>query len=438
MARPRKKGLDYFPLDVNIFDDDKLFDVQNEFGPLGETVYLRLVCMVYKNGYYFKFDSIEKLAAMVIRSIGSRWVESKREIVEIIRFLIDCGLFSKRFANMNILTSKGIQLRFKLATERRRSGIIEYSLLDGGEMCEDNVHNGELEESISEEKIHEYNIPENDFVAEKSTSDISEENIHGYNVLESDFVAEKSTSDISEENIHEYNIPENDSVIDDYQNSGISDTDHQGNAEDNNSEMYYYYGYNMSDFNDYFANNTYNSNVTNNAIKEDYDTEIVSVNNNVGLCCNNPTKKSKVNKSKLKESRENESISDTAAGKCGFSSTEKIVKIFNGICKSLPKVTKITSERIRAVNAASDKINGDFEGLFYKVEQSDFLTGRNGKWLNCSFDWIFKPCNLVKILSGNYDNYDYSSHRSGSFYFSNVYENEKEYYEELQKLSPCY
>ncbi|MBQ3692150.1 MAG: DUF4373 domain-containing protein [Clostridia bacterium] len=390
MARPRKKGLDYFPLDVNIFDDDKLFDVQNEFGPLGETVYLRLVCMVYKNGYYFKFDSIEKLAAMVIRSIGSRWVESKREIVEIIRFLIDCGLFSKRFANMNILTSKGIQLRFKLATERRRSGIIEYSLLDGGEMCEDNVHNGELEESISEE------------------------------------------------NIHEYNVPENDSVIDDYQNSGISDTDHQGNAEDNNSEMYYYYGYNMSDFNDYFANNTYNSNVTNNAIKEDYDTEIVSVNNNAGLCCNNPTKKSKVNKSKLKESRENESISDTAAGKCGFSSTEKIVKIFNGICKSLPKVTKITSERIRAVNAASDKINGDFEGLFYKVEQSDFLTGRNGKWLNCSFDWIFKPCNLVKILSGNYDNYDYSSHRSGSFYFSNVYENEKEYYEELQKLSPCY
>ena len=387
MARPRKKGLDYFPLDVNIFDDDKLFDVQNEFGPLGETVYLRLVCMVYKNGYYFKFDSIEKLAAMVIRSIGSRWVESKREIVEIIRFLIDCGLFSKRFANMNILTSKGIQLRFKLATERRRSGIIEYSLLDGGEMCEDNVHNGELEESISEE------------------------------------------------NIHEYNVPENDSVIDDYQNSGISDTDHQGNAEDNNSEMYYYYGYNMSDFNDYFANNTYNSNVTNNAIKEDYDTEIVSVNNNAGLCCNNPTKKSKVNKSKLKESRENESISDTAAGKCGFSSTEKIVKIFNGICKSLPKVTKITSERIRAVNAASDKINGDFEGLFYKVEQSDFLTGRNGKWLNCSFDWIFKPCNLVKILSGNYDN---SSHRSGSFYFSNVYENEKEYYEELQKLSPCY
>ena len=147
MARPRKRGLDYFPLDVNVFDDDKLFDVQSEYGPLGETVYLRLVCLVYRNGYYFKFESIDKLAAMVIRSIGSRWVESKREIADIINFLIECGLFSKRFSEMNILTSKGIQTRFKAATERRCSGIVEYSLIDGDKEFVNNVGTIEISQN---------------------------------------------------------------------------------------------------------------------------------------------------------------------------------------------------------------------------------------------------------------------------------------------------
>ena len=80
---------------------------------------------------------------MVIRSIGNRWVDSRLEIVEIIKFLIDCGLFSKKFAEMNILTSKGIQTRFKLATERRRSGIIEYSLIGGGDDFAESVHENE-------------------------------------------------------------------------------------------------------------------------------------------------------------------------------------------------------------------------------------------------------------------------------------------------------
>ena len=39
-----------------------------------------------------------------------------------------------------------------------------------------------------------------------------------------------------------------------------------------------------------------------------------------------------------------------------------------------------------------------------KAEASDFLTGRNGGWGGCGFDWILKPANLSKILEGNYDN----------------------------------
>ena len=114
------------------------------------------------------------------------------------------------------------------------------------------------------------------------------------------------------------------------------------------------------------------------------------------------------------------------------------MNVFNTVCGSLPRVTKITEKRIRAVKSISDRINGDFEGLFKRVERSDFLSGRNGKWLNCCFDWIIQPSNLAKILNGNYDNFEYTGRRSGNFAYSNRYDNEAEYYEGLKMLSPCY
>lgn len=130
MPRPRKKGLNYFPLDVDIFEDDKLFDLQNEYGPLGEAIYLRLLCLVYKNGYYYQFDSKEKLAAMIVRSIGNRWTKDKKTVIEVIDYLAKINLFSSELMQRSVLTSRGIQERYLLATERRQSNIDEYSLLE--------------------------------------------------------------------------------------------------------------------------------------------------------------------------------------------------------------------------------------------------------------------------------------------------------------------
>ena len=45
-----------------------------------------------------------------------------------------------------------------------------------------------------------------------------------------------------------------------------------------------------------------------------------------------------------------------------------------------------------------------FEELFEKAEASDYLSGRNGKWTNCGFEWIISPQNIVKIAEGTYDN----------------------------------
>lgn len=85
---------------------------------------------------------------------------------------------------------------------------------------------------------------------------------------------------------------------------------------------------------------------------------------------------------------------------------KSIVETFNSTCRSLPKVRNITEQRKKAIKRTAKQIEeaGGFPALFEKVEASDFLSGRNGGWTGCGFDWILKPANLTKILEGNYDN----------------------------------
>lgn len=156
MARPKKKGLDYFPLDVDIFEDDKLFDVQNKYGPLGEIIYIRLLCLVYKNGYYYRFDNPDKLAALIIKSIGNRWVRDKKTVTDVISYLAECNLFSAELMSYNILTSRSIQMRYLTATERRQSHISEYNLLEDKEFQEGSF-------SASKSKVNAYNNEVNVF-----------------------------------------------------------------------------------------------------------------------------------------------------------------------------------------------------------------------------------------------------------------------------------
>lgn len=85
---------------------------------------------------------------------------------------------------------------------------------------------------------------------------------------------------------------------------------------------------------------------------------------------------------------------------------KKIVGLYNEICKSLPKVVVITDKRKEIMRVRWKKYPKleVYQALFEKAEESDFLSGRNGKWLNCSFDWLINENNMIKVLEGNYDN----------------------------------
>ena len=83
MGRPRKTGLDYFPLDVDFFDDEKITAISGEFGIKGEITVIRLLCAIYRNGYYIKWGDLLKfklakscpgLSAELIESIVNRLI----------------------------------------------------------------------------------------------------------------------------------------------------------------------------------------------------------------------------------------------------------------------------------------------------------------------------------------------------------------------------
>jgi hypothetical protein len=84
----------------------------------------------------------------------------------------------------------------------------------------------------------------------------------------------------------------------------------------------------------------------------------------------------------------------------------QIIDLFNLICTDLPKVLTSNESRKKAIKSAFKDLKdiSSFENLFNLVQDSDFLTGRDGKWTSCCFDWILKPSNRIKIIEGNYKN----------------------------------
>jgi uncharacterized protein YdaU (DUF1376 family) len=78
----------------------------------------------------------------------------------------------------------------------------------------------------------------------------------------------------------------------------------------------------------------------------------------------------------------------------------------------ISQVQKMTDTRRKALRGRLKECGG-IEGwriALSKIEQSDFLSGRTGRW-RCDFDWINKPANFTKLMEGNYDNRDHKPNR---------------------------
>jgi len=129
MGRPPKQGLDYFPKDVDYYDDFKIMDLLNEYGPLGQTIYDIVVSMIYHEGYYLEAPP-EKLVSKIIRIIGNRWIKDKDLVLQVIHYCADIGLLHNALLLQNVITSVGIQRRYQLVTVRNKVHKEKYWLID--------------------------------------------------------------------------------------------------------------------------------------------------------------------------------------------------------------------------------------------------------------------------------------------------------------------
>lgn len=86
-------------------------------------------------------------------------------------------------------------------------------------------------------------------------------------------------------------------------------------------------------------------------------------------------------------------------------SYQEIIDKYNSVCKSLPKVMKLSDSRRKAINARLDKFSlEEIISVFEKAEQSNFLKGANNRNWKADFDWLMSDRNMAKVLEGKYDN----------------------------------
>lgn len=127
MARPQKNGLDYFPLDVDIDQDDKIALIEAQHGVVGFAIVIKILMKIYKNSYFYEWTEKEQLL------FSKRINVDINSINVVINDCIKWGLFDdKLLKTKKILTSKGVQARYLEAVGRRTKVEIikEYLLLD--------------------------------------------------------------------------------------------------------------------------------------------------------------------------------------------------------------------------------------------------------------------------------------------------------------------
>lgn len=135
MARPTKKGLDYFPLDVDFLSDLKVRRIIKACGKEAVHILVALLANIYRDeGYYVLWD--DDLAFLVADEVGTK----EGTVEELVKKAVQVKFFDKDiFDKYSVLTSKGIQNRYILATKERKKVELEFKYLLTNEVNRSNI-----------------------------------------------------------------------------------------------------------------------------------------------------------------------------------------------------------------------------------------------------------------------------------------------------------
>ena len=150
------KKLSYFPLDTQFFENEKIEMLMANFGFEVSGVYIKLLCKIYTNGYYMRWN--ETICKVFTYSLHSRF--NSKKVQQIIDFLVEFNFFNKKlFLEHQILTSKGIQERFFEIISRRKNFVcenVEYLLVPIPKRFSESKNGSKMQQSspLNDEKCN--------------------------------------------------------------------------------------------------------------------------------------------------------------------------------------------------------------------------------------------------------------------------------------------
>ncbi|EOH1686271.1 Lin1244/Lin1753 domain-containing protein [Enterococcus hirae] len=161
MARPYKQGVDYYSLDVDFLKDIKYRKIRRSCGSQTCEILLCLLGYIYGDmGYFLRWD--EDSAFLVADDVGAK----EGLVEEVVSKAIQVGFFNReKYEKYQILTSNGIQKRYKLITRKRKEVSIkkkylvndDNNLVNGGNNSTSTVVNGVRNTQIEIEKESKVN-----------------------------------------------------------------------------------------------------------------------------------------------------------------------------------------------------------------------------------------------------------------------------------------
>ena len=128
MGRHRKTGLDYYYKDVHEWDDIRMIDLMETYGPAGYVVFDVIRSAIYQNGYFLELPA-DKLAILVTRAVGRQWLRDRAFVEEVIGYCGRIGLFDYDLLEQSVVTSVDIQKHYDDVSARRKTDKSRYWLV---------------------------------------------------------------------------------------------------------------------------------------------------------------------------------------------------------------------------------------------------------------------------------------------------------------------
>lgn len=147
MAKIKKVGLDYFPVDTDYMQNRLMRRIMKREGDRAAVVILAAIAEAYANGYYVQVDELfyDDLSACFYQTTAE-------DVARILGLAVEYGFFDAQlFREKLVLTSADIQRQYLFSTRRRKSAAIDpaYNLLTEEETSE---QTGAQEDETEEKK----------------------------------------------------------------------------------------------------------------------------------------------------------------------------------------------------------------------------------------------------------------------------------------------